>query len=64
MARLGSDSVIAVTHAGVIRAALASSGALSREDAANAAIAFGSVHRVDPPAPDPEPRGASSCTMT
>jgi alpha-ribazole phosphatase len=59
--RLGFDSVIAVTHAGVIRAALASSGQLCREEAANAAIAFGSMHRVDPPARRLQPRGGSSC---
>ncbi len=39
------SSVVAVTHAGVIRVALAGSGALSPEAAARAPIEFGSVHR-------------------
>jgi alpha-ribazole phosphatase len=61
VATLGFDSVIAVTHAGVIRTALAASGQLRREDAANAGIAFGSVHRVDPPAHPPQSRGGRPC---
>jgi alpha-ribazole phosphatase len=42
-APFGLESVIAVTHAGVIRAALAASGG----------IAFGSLYLIDPPARDP-----------
>jgi alpha-ribazole phosphatase len=62
VAPLGCDSVLAVTHAGVIRTALASSGQLRREDAASAAIAFGSVHRIEPPARRLQPRGKLPCT--
>jgi len=41
------SSVVAVTHAGVIRVALAASGALSPEAAVRAPIEFGSVHRFE-----------------
>jgi alpha-ribazole phosphatase len=58
---LGLESVIAVTHAGMIRAALAASGRLPREEAASASIAFGSVHRIDPPARHPPARGGRPC---
>ena len=57
----GFDSVIAVTHAGVIRTALAASGRLRREEAASISIAFGSVHRIDPPARHPQARGGRPC---
>jgi alpha-ribazole phosphatase len=57
----GFESVIAVTHAGVIRTALAASGQLRREDAASAGIAFGSMHRIDPPARRPQARGGRPC---
>jgi alpha-ribazole phosphatase len=40
----GSASVVAVTHAGVIRVALARSGQLDRDAALMAPIPFGSVH--------------------
>jgi alpha-ribazole phosphatase len=55
------EAIVAVTHAGVIRAALAASGALSREEAARSNIAFGSVHRIDPPSRGLPPRGARPC---
>jgi len=45
----GIETVIAVTHAGVIRAALAASGVMPREEAAVASIAFGSVRLIGPP---------------
>jgi broad specificity phosphatase PhoE len=45
--RTMNDSVVAVTHAGVIRVALACAGLLSSATFAQAAIGFGSVHRVD-----------------
>jgi alpha-ribazole phosphatase len=61
VAPLGADCIVAVTHAGVIRTALAASGALRREDAARASIAFGSVHLIDPPARVPQPRGIRAC---
>ena len=51
------DAVIAVTHAGVIRAALAASGELPRDEAASARIGFGSVHVVGPPLREPRPQG-------
>ena len=44
-----NEAVVAVTHAGVIRAALAASGRLRPEQAANVRIAFGSVHVVAAP---------------
>ncbi|HEX4152308.1 MAG TPA: histidine phosphatase family protein [Steroidobacteraceae bacterium] len=56
-----SDAVIAVTHAGVIRAALAASGRLRREEAASTRIAFGSLHVVEPPAGSMRLQGAGSC---
>ncbi len=40
-------SVVAVTHAGVIRVALARVGQLSDDAALMAPVAFGSVHRLD-----------------
>jgi alpha-ribazole phosphatase len=49
VASRGIETVIAVTHAGVIRAALAASGAMPREEAAGASIAFGSVRSIGPP---------------
>ncbi len=66
VASLGVASIIAVTHAGVIRAALASSGALARSDAACASIAFGSMHAIEPPARAlpariPQPQGVGPC---
>jgi alpha-ribazole phosphatase len=45
--RTMNDSVVAVTHAGVIRVALACAGLLDSATFARAAIGFGSVHRVD-----------------
>ena len=67
VAPLGVESVIAVTHAGVIRAALAASGALPRDEAASASIAFGSSYRVDAPsrglpAREAQPAAIRSCT--
>ncbi len=58
----------AVTHAGVIRTALASSGVLARDDAARAGITFGSVHAIEPPlrpfgARGQQPRGGRACAM-
>jgi alpha-ribazole phosphatase len=50
VAFLDARPIVAVTHAGVIRTALASSGVLARPDAASANIAFGSVHAIEPPA--------------
>jgi alpha-ribazole phosphatase len=43
----GAGPVIAVTHAGVIRVALAHSGRLNAASAIEAPIPFGSVHRLD-----------------
>jgi alpha-ribazole phosphatase len=45
---LDAGPTVAVTHAGVIRTALASSGVLARADAARANIAFGSVYAIEP----------------
>jgi alpha-ribazole phosphatase len=45
--RILNESVVAVTHAGVIRVALACAGLLNTATFAQAAIGFGSVHRVD-----------------
>jgi alpha-ribazole phosphatase len=52
----GVESVIVVTHAGVIRAALAAAGALRQEEAASARIPFGSVHLIGAPVRDPSER--------
>ncbi len=41
------ETAIAVTHAGVIRVALACAGRLNEEHFANAPIGFGSVHHLD-----------------
>lgn len=62
LASLDATSIVAVTHAGVIRTALASSGVLARSDAARASIAFGSVYAIEPPvrglpAREARPRG-------
>ena len=43
----GSDTVIAITHAGVIRVALDSSGSAPRSSCLDAKIPFGSVHRLE-----------------
>ena len=45
--KLNSDAIIAVTHAGVIRVALARSGLHGSPSALEAHIPFGSVHRLD-----------------
>jgi len=45
--RCAGDAVAAVTHAGVIRTALAGAGLLSDAEFARAPIPFGSVHCVD-----------------
>jgi alpha-ribazole phosphatase len=45
--RISGGSVVAVTHAGVIRVALACSGRLDAVSALEAAIPFGSVHRLN-----------------
>jgi alpha-ribazole phosphatase len=50
-------SIVAVTHAGVIRTALASMGVLARPEAARASIAFGSVYAIGPPARSLPARG-------
>ena len=42
-----TGSVVAVTHAGVIRVALARSGQLDGASALEAPVPFGSVHRLD-----------------
>jgi alpha-ribazole phosphatase len=65
----GVESVIVVTHAGVIRAALAAGGTLRREEAASAHIPFGSVHLIGPPVRDPserasQPAEARPCATT
>ncbi|HEY3850720.1 MAG TPA: histidine phosphatase family protein [Steroidobacteraceae bacterium] len=65
----GVESAIVVTHAGVIRAALAASGALRREEAASVRIPFGSVHPIGPPVLDPserasQPAEARPCTTS
>lgn len=57
VASLDAASIVAVTHAGVIRTALAWSGVLARPDAARASIAFGSVYAIEPPARDLLARG-------
>jgi alpha-ribazole phosphatase len=44
---VNSGTIIAVTHAGVIRVALARSGVRSRSSGLEAHIPFGSVHRLD-----------------
>jgi len=46
LAPCGAAAAVAVTHAGIIRVALACSGRMSPGEAAGAAIAFGSVHEV------------------
>ena len=45
--KVNRDAVIAVTHAGVIRVALARSGLRSDPSALEAHIPFGSVHRLN-----------------
>jgi alpha-ribazole phosphatase len=45
--RISGGNIVAVTHAGVIRVALACSGRLDRASALQAAVPFGSVHRLD-----------------
>jgi alpha-ribazole phosphatase len=45
--RIDTGSVVAVTHAGVIRVALARCGQLDGVSALEATIPFGSVHRLD-----------------
>jgi alpha-ribazole phosphatase len=45
--RNDSGSVVAVTHAGVIRVALARGGQLAGDAALTAPVPFGSVHRLD-----------------
>ena len=47
--RCTAASVVAVTHAGVIRVALARSGQLHDDAALTAPVPFGSVHRLDFP---------------
>ena len=44
--RISGGSVVAVTHAGVIRVALACSGRLNAVSALEVAVPFGSVHRL------------------
>jgi alpha-ribazole phosphatase len=44
---VGSATIIAVTHAGFIRVALARAGQSSPEEFARGTIAFGSVHRIE-----------------
>jgi alpha-ribazole phosphatase len=46
-ARSGASSIIAITHGGLIRVALARAGRLSAGEFAGGGIAFGSVHRLD-----------------
>lgn len=46
----GIGTAVAVTHAGVIRVARLCCGTLSVADFAQAAIGYGSVHRIDPAA--------------
>jgi alpha-ribazole phosphatase len=43
----GNDAVIAVTHAGLIRVALACAGLMSEGSFAQAPVGFGSVHRLE-----------------
>jgi len=43
----GASAAIGVTHAGLIRVALAATGQLDAAEAARASIAFGSVHEFD-----------------
>jgi broad specificity phosphatase PhoE len=45
--RIDNGTEVAVTHAGVIRVALARSGQLDSSSAIEAPIPFGSVHRLD-----------------
>jgi alpha-ribazole phosphatase len=45
--KVNSDAIIAVTHAGVIRVALAREGERSGPSGLEAPIPFGSVHRLD-----------------
>ena len=45
--KVNSDAIIAVTHAGVIRVALASGGQRNGASGLEAQIPFGSVHRLD-----------------
>jgi alpha-ribazole phosphatase len=45
--KVNSDAIIAVTHAGVIRVALARGGPRSGSSGLEAHIPFGSVHRLD-----------------
>ena len=46
--RSGTGTAVAVTHAGVIRVAKLCCGALGAATFAQAQIAYGSVHRIDP----------------
>jgi hypothetical protein len=45
--KINRDAIIAVTHAGVIRVALARGGQRSGSSGLEAHIPFGSVHRLD-----------------
>jgi broad specificity phosphatase PhoE len=45
--KVGRDTVVAVTHAGVIRVALAREGLRNGPSGLEAHIPFGSVHRLD-----------------
>jgi alpha-ribazole phosphatase len=45
--KVNSDAIVAVTHAGVIRVALAGGGQRSGPSGLEAHIPFGSVHRLD-----------------
>ena len=45
--RIAGGSVVAVTHAGVIRVALARTGQVDAVSALEAAVPFGSVHHLD-----------------
>ena len=44
-----SKIIIVITHAGLIRVAVARSGQLGREEALSAAVPFGSIHVLDVP---------------
>jgi alpha-ribazole phosphatase len=47
LAEAGDSAAIGVTHAGLIRVALAATGQLGAAEAARASIAFGSVHEFE-----------------
>lgn len=53
MATADGADVLAITHAGVVRALLAWSRGLPLVDAFGIEVPFGSVHRLDPPLPPP-----------